>query len=202
VTLPPLVLASASPRRKALLAGLGLAFEVVVPGVDERVDEGETPRAHVVRLAEAKAAAAAALLSSQAACLVLAADTTVSVEGAILGKPVDPDDALAMLARLAGRRHEVWTACCALRSPEGTAASIAVSSLVRFRPWDEALARWYVSTGEPMDKAGAYALQGKGVLLTSGIEGSWSNVVGLPLEVLPALFAEVGDDLARRLTGC
>ena len=195
MTLPPLVLASASPRRRELLSGLGLDFQVVVPGVDERVEPGESPEAHVVRLAGAKAAAAAAIRGSS---LVLAADTTVSVDGAILGKPETPDDALAMLARLAGRRHEVWTAC-RLRSPGGRAASIAVRSLVKFRPWDEALARWYVSTGEPMDKAGAYALQGKGVLLTDGIEGSWSNVVGLPLEPLPALFAEVGDDLARRL---
>ena len=196
--LPPLVLASASPRRRALLSALGLAFELAIPDVDESVFPGETAEAHVERLAAAKASAASALLSDRVA-LVLAADTTVTLDGAILGKPRNAEEALAMLERLSGRRHEVLTACRLRRTDDGREASATVRSAVRFRPWDETLARWYVATGEPMDKAGAYALQGKGVLLTDGIEGSWSNVVGLPLEALPALFADAGDDLSRRL---
>jgi septum formation protein len=195
----PLVLASASPRRRALLSSLGLRFTVAAASVDERAEAGESARDHVTRLAASKAEAALALIATGRSALLLAADTTVAVDGAILGKPADEKDALEMLRRLAGRSHEVWTACRLRRSDDGNAAEAAVRSTVRFRAWDEALARWYVSTGEPMDKAGAYALQGKGVLLTDGIEGSWSNVVGLPLEVLPALFEEVGDDFARRL---
>jgi septum formation protein len=196
--MPPLVLASASPRRRALLSALGLAFELVTPDVDETILPGETAGAHVDRLAAAKARAASSLVAARGA-LVLAADTTVTLDGAILGKPRDAEDALAMIRRLSGRRHEVLTACRLLRTGDGRHAAATVRSAVRFRPWDETLARWYVESGEPMDKAGAYALQGKGVLLTDGIEGSWSNVVGLPLEALPALFAEVGDDLPRRL---
>ncbi|HJQ96685.1 MAG TPA: nucleoside triphosphate pyrophosphatase [Candidatus Polarisedimenticolaceae bacterium] len=196
--MPPLVLASASPRRRALLSALGLAFELVIPDVDESVLPGETARAHVERLAAAKTRAASSLVAARAA-LVLAADTTVTLDGTILGKPQDAAEALAMIERLSGRCHDVLTACRLLRTDDGRQASATVRSAVRFRPWDEALARWYVATGEPMDKAGAYALQGRGVLLTDGIEGSWSNVVGLPLEALPALFAEVGDDLSRRI---
>jgi len=196
---PPLVLASASPRRRALLTALSLRFEAVVPDVDEGVRDGESADGHVGRLAEAKARAAAALLPAGHEAIVLAADTTVTLDGAILGKPESAEEALAMLRRLSGRVHEVWTGCHVLRTGDPRTGSAVVRSLVRFRPWDEALARWYVGTGEPMDKAGAYALQGKGVLLTDGIEGSWSNVVGLPLEALPTLLAEVGDDLPRRL---
>jgi septum formation protein len=106
-----------------------------------------------------------------------------------------------MLRRLSGRTHEVITACRLVRSDDGRAAAAAALSGVRFQPWNEDLARWYVATGEPFDKAGAYGIQGRGILLASGIEGSWSNVVGLPLESLPGLFAEVGDDLFSRVDG-
>jgi septum formation protein len=119
----------------------------------------------------------------------------------ILGKPRDAADALSMLRRLSGRTHEVITACRLVRSDDGRAAAAAALSGVRFQPWNENLARWYVATGEPFDKAGAYGIQGRGVLLASGIEGSWSNVVGLPLESLPGQFAEVGDDLFSRVDG-
>ena len=197
--LAPLVLASGSPRRRALLSALDLRFEVIVPDVDETAFPGESAASHVSRLALAKSAAASALLAGRGPRLVLTADTTVAVEGEILGKPRDEGDALRMLERLAGRSHEVFTACRLRRTDRDLGTERVVRSVVRFGPWDAELARWYVATGEPMDKAGAYALQGRGVLLTSGIEGSWSNIVGLPLEALPDLFREVADDFARRL---
>ncbi len=198
----PLYLASASPRRRELLHGLGLRFSIEPTELDESVLPGEEPQAHVVRLAAKKAATVANLVRERGiAALVLAADTTVAIDGAILGKPSNAEEALSMLRRLAGLRHEVLTACRLIRTDDGqTAASVTVTS-VRFKPWDERFARWYVGTGEPMDKAGAYGIQERGVLLASGIDGSWSNVVGLPLETLPPLFHEVGDDFLARMEG-
>ncbi len=198
----PLYLASGSPRRLELLHSLGVAFRVEPAGVDESPIAGESARDHVVRLAAGKAAAAAFSLSRAGVlALVLAADTTVTLDEAILGKPGDPAEALAMLRGLAGRTHEVLTACRLVRGDDGRAAATIAVSRVRFQPWDERLARWYVATGDPMDKAGAYGIQGRGVVFCAGIEGSWSNVVGLPLESLPALFRNVGDDLSARMEG-
>jgi septum formation protein len=196
----PFFLASASPRRRELLAGLGLSFEVAPADLDETVLPGEQAREHVVRLAAKKAALVASGLKGRGIdALVLAADTTVAIEGEILGKPESEGDALRMLRRLAGARHEVLTACRLVRTDDGRAAASVSVSGVRFAPWNEPLARWYVATGEPKDKAGAYGIQGHGVLLTAGIDGSWSNVVGLPLEDLAGLFRDVGDDLLRRM---
>jgi septum formation protein len=196
----PLYLASASPRRRELLAGLGIASQQEPAEVDERALPAESPSELPVRLAAAKAAAVARGLQSQGiAALVLAADTIVTIDGVILSKPADEADAFSMLLRLAGRRHDVVTACRLVRTDDGRAAAALTVSGVRFAPWNEALARWYVQTGEPMDKAGAYGIQGLGVFLAEGIEGSWSNVVGLPLEALPALFREVGDDIFLRM---
>ena len=198
----PLYLASASPRRRELLLSLGLSFCVLPTEIDESVLPGEGAQDHVVRLAAKKAATVAgALRDRHVAALVLAADTTVAIDGAILGKPSDGADALSMLRRLAGTRHEVRTACRLVRTDDGRAATTVVVTAVTFNPWNERLARWYVGTGEPMDKAGAYGIQERGVLLASGIDGSWSNVVGLPLESLPSLFHEVGDDLLARMEG-
>ncbi len=198
----PLYLASASPRRRELLESLGLVFLVEPAALDESALPGEAARDHVVRLAARKAATVAAALRDRGIeALVLAADTTVTIDGAILGKPANADDALSMLRRLAGRTHDVITACRLVRSDDGRAAAAVALSSVRFNPWSDALARWYVATGEPFDKAGAYGIQGRGVLLASGIEGSWSNVVGLPLESLPGLFRDVGDDLFLRVDG-
>jgi septum formation protein len=198
----PLYLASASPRRRELLESLGLLFRLETAGVDESALSGEAARDHVVRLAANKAATVAAALRSRGIeALVLAADTTVTIDGAILGKPTDEADALSMLRRLAGRRHDVLTACRLVRSDDGRVAATVAISGVRFNPWREDIARWYVATGEPMDKAGGYGIQGRGVLLCARIEGSWSNVVGLPLESLPALFRDVGDDLFARVAG-
>jgi septum formation protein len=199
----PLHLASASPRRRELLASLGVAFTVTPSDTVEDAVAGESPRDHAVRLAARKGAAVAGRLAREGVdAIVLAADTIVTIDGDVLGKPDDAMDALAMLRRLAGRTHEVITACRLIRCGDGRAAADVAVSSVRFAPWDEERARWYVSTGEPMDKAGAYGIQGRGVFLATGIDGSWSNVVGLPLEILPALFREIGDDLLRRVEGC
>ncbi len=198
----PLYLASASPRRRELLEGLGLSFRVEPAEIDESVLPGEGAQDHVVRLAAKKAATVAGALRDRGiAALVLSADTTVALDGTILGKPLDAAEALAMLSRLAGTRHEVLTACRLVRTDDGRAAATVAITAVRFSPWNERLARWYVATGEPMDKAGAYGIQDRGVLLSSRIDGSWSNVVGLPLESLPSLFQEVRDDLLARMEG-
>jgi septum formation protein len=197
-----LYLASASPRRRELLAGLGLTFQVEAAGVDESELPGESAREHAVRLAAKKAATAASGLRHLGIeALVLAADTVVAIDDTILGKPKDAADALAMLRKLAGRTHDVITACRLVRTDDGRVASAVAVSQVRFEPWNEALARWYVSTGEPMDKAGAYGIQGLGVFLSAGLSGSWSNVVGLPLEMLPGLFRDAGDDILTRVEG-
>jgi septum formation protein len=198
----PLYLASASPRRRELLEILGLRFSILPAEIDERVLPGESAQDHVVRLAAGKAATVGGKLRDRGmAALVLAADTTVAIDGAILGKPENGAEALEMLRRLAGTEHEVLTACRLVRTDDGRAAATVAITAVRFKPWNERLARWYVGTGEPMDKAGAYGIQEKGVLLAAGIDGSWSNVVGLPQESLPSLFHEVGDDLLARMEG-
>ena len=198
----PLYLASASPRRRELLESLGLRFSVEPAEVDETVSPGESPHEHVVRLAARKAATVAGAMAGRGIqALVLAADTTVTIDGEILGKPADDAEALAMLRRLAGARHEVLTACRVVRTDDGRAAATLAVSGVRFHPWNETLARWYVGTREPMDKAGAYGIQGRGVFFCEGIYGSWSNVVGLPLEALPQLFRDVGDDVLARMEG-
>ena len=193
---PSWVLASASPRRVELLRGIGLEPRVVPSGADETLLPGEAPAAHVGRLAEAKGRLVAARLApTDGPSVVISADTAVVLDGRILGKPADDAEAAAMLRRLSGRVHEVLTALRVERGDDGRAAARVAVSRVRFRPLSEPLVRWYVASGEPRDKAGAYGLQGLGVFLTDGIEGSWSNVVGLPLEILPEVLAEIGVDL-------
>lgn len=197
----PIVLASASPRRLALLRELGLDPRPLPTGIPEDPLADETPRRHVERLAEAKAVRAVEMLHDERFdALVLAADTLVTLDGEILGKPVDDADAVRMLLRLAGRTHEVMTAVHAFRTDRGTSARAVEITRVRFRAYPETLAAWYARTGEPRDKAGAYGIQGLGVLLSDGLEGSWSNVVGLPLERLPGLFTDVGLDLFQRIS--
>ena len=170
-----LVLASASPRRREFLEKLGLTFEVDPADVDERVLKGEKARDYVMRVAQAKAAKVA---SRHKGALVLAADTSVIVDDAILGKPKDADDAREMLSRLSGRQHEVMSAV----AMDGTdKAAIRVETKVRFRPLTSEEIQWYVGTGEPLDKAGAYGVQGLGGTFVLSIEGSFSNVIGLPM---------------------
>ena len=185
----PLVLASASPRRAELLRAAGIAFVVVPPDVDESVQDGEPPSRYVERLARAKAVA---IQLGHPDRLVLAADTTVVVDGHILGKPDGPADARRMLTMLAGRTHEVITAV-ALAAGGGVFESRQATTTVAFAPMTAEWIDWYVASGEPMDKAGAYAIQGLASRFVTSITGSYSNVVGLPvalvhemLERLPA----------------
>lgn len=196
-----LVLASASPRRRELLEGLGLRPRLLPSGIAEALLEGERPETHVARLAEEKGLAAASRIPRPFAeeTVILAADTAVVIDGTVLGKPRDDSDAAAMLERLSGRTHEVLTACRLVHGRSGRSASAVATTRVRFREIDREVVRWYVATGEPRDKAGAYGIQGLGALLVASIDGSFTNVVGLPLETLPPLFADLGIDLFRAL---
>ena len=183
------VLASGSPRRHQLLAQIGVRFTVRVPDLDESPEPGETPSVYVRRLAFAKAAA----VSAEPDELVIAADTTVELDGEILGKPVDNDDAASMLRRLSARTHRVHTAV-AVRHGDLAEAEVC-TTLVTFVQLDEALVQWYVGTGEPIDKAGSYALQGAGGALVQLVRGSVSNVIGLPLHVVIELAGRCGVEL-------
>ena len=185
----PLVLASASPRRAELLHAAGIAFVVVPPDVDESVQDDEPPPRYVERLARAKAVA---IQLHHPDRLVLAADTTVVVDGHILGKPDGAADARRMLTMLAGRTHEVITGV-ALAAGGAVIESRQATTTVAFAPMTAEWIDWYVASGEPMDKAGAYAIQGLASRFVTSISGSYSNVVGLPvalvhemLERLPA----------------
>lgn len=180
-----LVLASHSPRRRQFLDEWGLVYRVVT-GRDEepRPLAGEAPEAYARRAARAKALAAAEADDPAAGQRVLlAADTIVAVDGDILGKPADREHALSMLRRLAGHTHEVISAVCLL-GPRDEEILFHDVSRVRFAPWPEEVLAAYAATGEPDDKAGAYAIQGQGAVLVEAVTGSWSTVVGLPVSRL------------------
>jgi septum formation protein len=173
-----LILASASPRRAELLRSAGFQFVVRLPAIDESVRHGEEPRDYVLRLAVEKAGA----VTREVGDVVLAADTTVVVDDEILGKPIDDADAVRMVRRLAGRSHQVLSGVCVL-SGDGVDARLAVTD-VEFGPMDDDEIAWYVATGEPMDKAGAYGIQGACSRFIVRVNGSYSNVVGLPIAVV------------------
>ena len=183
--MPPdvLVLASASPRRAELLRAAGIRFEVVTADVDERQHSGEDAETYVRRLATAKATRVA---TAQPGRAVLGADTTVVVDGAVLGKPGDAAEAVTMLARLSGRSHLVLTGVC-LIDPTGRADAAVASTTVEFRPLTAEEIGRYVATGEPMDKAGAYAIQGGAGPFVTRVEGAHDNVVGLPVALIQAM---------------
>jgi septum formation protein len=188
-----LILASGSPRRRELLERLGLRFAVRAADVDETPHPGEEPAAYVLRLAREKAQAA-----GRPGELVLAADTTVVVGGEILGKPEDDADAGRMLRLLAGREHEVLTGVAVLEGVEeraGRSAAEVTRSVVRMAALTAEEIAWYVATGEPRDKAGAYAIQGLGSLFVEAVSGNYSNVVGLPIPTVYRLLGELGYDL-------
>lgn len=192
---PRLYLASASPRRFELLRQVGLSPYRVPAHVDEAILPGESATSYVLRLAETKARAALGRLDSVADGIVLAADTEVILDGEPLGKPRDAADAEAMLRRLRGRRHDVLTGVFLSRT-DGSATHAGVETThVWFGEFSEATLRGYVAGGEPGDKAGAYGIQGRGALLVERIEGSWANVVGLPVERLPDWAGRIGIDL-------
>lgn len=191
-----LLLASRSPRRAELLRTLGVAFRVIDVEVDETTRVGEAPVDYVRRLARDKARAGQAVAGG-ASLPVLAADTTVVLDGAILGKPLDDADARAMLARLAGRTHEVLTGVAVIDA-RGWLDDAVVATRVSFRALSPAEIAAYVASGEPADKAGAYGIQGLGGALVERIDGSYSNVVGLPLVETLALLDAAGVPHALR----
>ncbi len=184
---PRLILASGSPRRSELLDQMGLAHEIRPARVDEDYGEGEGYEQHVERLAREKAEAVA---SGAPGSLVVGGDTVVVRDGMILGKPSDPDEAVAMLLSLAGRTHTVLSGV-ALAGPHGTLSAVGRAE-VRLRAFGGEEARAYVATGEPMDKAGAYGIQGLGAALVEGLDGDYYSVVGLPVGRLLDLLAEAG----------
>ncbi|MGE0132875.1 MAG: nucleoside triphosphate pyrophosphatase [Blastocatellales bacterium] len=185
-----LVLASSSPRRAELLRAAGINFTIRAADIDEKVNPDELPRDYVLRLSREKARAVA-----RGDEIVLGADTTVVINGQIAGKPIDADDATRMLRALGGRWHEVLTGVTLTRA--GKIVSDIASTRVRFAELSETEINWYVSTGEPMDKAGAYAIQGHASLFVERIEGSYSNVVGLPVQLVYRLAGRMGIDLLR-----
>ncbi len=187
--LPRLVLASSSPRRRELLAELGLPFEIRPSDADETPRAGETPEALVLRLARIKAATVA-----RPGELVLGADTVVAIDGEILGKPIDDADATRMLRALSGQTHEVWTGVALHRTTasEPVALADARRTLVTFRRLSESEIAAYVASGEPRDRAGAYAIQGGAAGFVERIEGDWDNVVGLPLAAVRDLLRTLG----------
>ena len=197
-------LASRSPRRRDLLKQIGVPFELLLlredlrrgADVDETPLSDESPGVYVLRVAGAKVTAAARQIAYRGLPQkpVLAADTTVVFDDRIIGKPLNAGDATRMLRALSGSRHEVLTGVCVRRTSGalGVELEAVVSTAVRFLPLSAAQVDWYVGTGEPLDKAGAYALQGKGGVLVAGVEGSVSNVVGLPLAETAELLRRAG----------
>lgn len=172
----PLILASGSPRRSEMLTGCGIAYEKKVSECDEAIIPGESAKDMVERLARLKAETVAALYTDR---WVLGADTTVVVDGEILGKPEDINDAYRMLSHIQGRTHDVWGGFCLTRSGQSIVESHL--SKVTIMPLNAESIRAYVETKEPMDKAGSYAIQGIGASLVSEVTGSYTNVVGLNL---------------------
>jgi septum formation protein len=185
-----LYLASKSPRRRELLAQLGLVFECIEGSVDESVLDGETPQDYVLRLAKAKAVSGQDNLVVPSHIPILGSDTSVVIDNQILGKPRDEQEAVAMLARLSGRSHMVYTAVAIKHNKD--IKSVCCVTKVFFADMTVRQINSYVSTGEPMDKAGAYGIQGLGGRYIQKIEGSYSSVVGLPLYETGVLLAECG----------
>jgi septum formation protein len=183
---PRIILASQSPRRSQLLRMLGLDIEAMPADIDETYVPGEEPGAHAERLAREKAQAVAA---AHPDAIVIGSDTVVTIDGVVLGKPSSRTDAVAMLLRLQGREHEVATGIAV----HAAALHSAVERVaVRFRAFDEATAAAYVATGEPMDKAGAYGIQGVGSTLVEGITGDYFAVMGLPIARTIDLLEQAG----------
>ncbi len=185
----PLILASASPRRRELMEYTGLPFEVICADVEE-IKTG-APDALVMGNARRKARAVA---KQHPGRMVLAADTVVYQDGRVLGKPRDEQDAREMLRRLSGHTHTVYTGVCVI-DETGAAQVQADVSQVDFVPLSEEAIAWYIATGEPMDKAGAYAVQGRAGMFVRRISGSYSNVIGLPMELVRNMLKDAGADI-------
>jgi septum formation protein len=183
---PPLVLASQSPRRKELLEVLGLPFSIVLPEVDESPREGESPETYVVRVARDKALNVASRVKVS---VVLSADTVVTIDGEILGKPRDAADAMAMLQKLSGRQHTVLTAVCVIDQLKGRTREGLERTRVWFRQMSDREIEDYIQRENLLDKAGAYAIQGFASVFIPKISGSYSNVMGLPLTLVYELLS-------------
>lgn len=187
-----IILASASPRRAELLASIGAVFEVAPSRVDERPHTNEALQDYTIRLARAKAMAVAAGRQSG---LIVGADTVVAVDGEMLGKPVDESDARRMLRQLSGRWHEVVTALAVYDPRNDRGAEGFAITAVRFAVLSEEEIDWYVGTGEALDKAGAYGIQGRASIFVEEIAGNYHNVMGLPLPLLYRLVRDLGHSL-------
>jgi septum formation protein len=188
-----LILASSSPRRAEILRGAAIPFEICPAEIDETPRSGEAAQAMVVRLARAKAHAAAAKLGpATPECVILGADTTVELDGEIIGKPRDAAHAREMLKKLSGRTHHVLSGISLLRLPGNTERAAVETSAVTFASLSEEEIEFYVSSGEPFGKAGGYAIQGIGGRFIPRVAGCYFNVVGLPLARLYDLLPELG----------
>ena len=194
---PEILLASQSPRRRELLERMGLSFRVLAPSIDERMDRALEPHRLVETISAEKARAVRALAGEGP--VIIAADTVVALDGALLGKPRDREDAVRMLTALQGRRHQVYTGFTVLRGSREITRS--EETQVVFRPLTPQEIERYVDTGEPMDKAGAYGIQGYGALLVEGIRGDYFNVMGLPVCALGLALREFGVDCLTYLAG-
>jgi len=190
----PLILASSSPRRQSFLRELGLEFSVRTCDCEPVPCAGEEPEAYAQRAAICKAHAVRHELGDERKdnAVILSADTIVTFDGLILGKPESVEHAVEMLTRLAGRTHTVITACCLCSERPEESIVFADQTLVTFAPWPPAVLRAYAETGTCLDKAGSYGIQDGGSFLVERIEGSWTNVVGLPVPRVVALFLEWG----------
>jgi septum formation protein len=188
------ILASSSPRRRELLASIGIDFEVIPSHVPEEHQPGEAPEEYVARLSRDKAAAIAANHPQR---WVIAADTTVLLGEQLLEKPVDRADAARMLATIAGKTHVVYTGVTLEHGERRYRETRVAESEVRMLPLSSGDIEWYVATGEPLDKAGAYAVQGIGAMFIDSIHGSYTNVVGLPLALLFQMLRKAGIDPLR-----
>jgi septum formation protein len=187
-----LILASSSPRRAELLRDAGIEFKVCAPQVEEGRLPGESVETMVVRLAEAKARAAAELVSKNNSAIIIGADTAVELNGELFGKPRDAADARKILAALSGRTHHVLTGICVLRLADGATRCAVERTAVTLVPLNANEIEAYVASGEPFDKAGGYAIQGRAGRYIPRIEGCYFNVVGLPLARLTALLCDLG----------
>lgn len=186
-TIKPLILASGSPRRKTLLSTMGIEFSVVVPEVDESRFPGEMEETYTLRMARLKGDEVS---RANPSAWVVSADTVVILEDQLLTKPATPELAVEMLLLLSGREHQVRTGFCLCCHDQGVSVVRSILSRVRFKPFAIDWARAYTRTGEPMDKAGGYGIQGRGGVLVESISGSYSNVVGLPLAEVVDLLSE------------
>lgn len=184
-----IILASASPRRRELLESIGLAFEIRSSDVPEEQQAGEDVGTYVQRLAGEKAKAVSAGFPES---WVIAADTVVYLDETVLEKPVDRDEAVTMLGKLAGRTHSVFSGLILMNASRGRSLTEVVRTEVTIMALERSIIEWYADTGEPMDKAGAYAIQGQGAMFVERIEGSYTNVVGLPLPTLFRMMKSVG----------